>query len=257
MYTASGIKAYAQVSVESAVMSASPHQLIEMLFDGANSALVRARLFLEQGDVVAKGEALSKAINIIDNGLKAGLDQEKGGEIATNLSELYDYMIRRLLQANLRNDAQAIEEVEGLLSNIAEARKQISPKASFRVSLMTSTVEFINRWQRIALLSQSLLELAQRGEWDLLLQQEVSYLQSIETVMEKQTPPGITRSIQDMVAGYIKQTLDNEQLLKGLLQQRLDELSSLIGQSTRQKSLNNAYGRLSGMLLVPDAHGAS
>lgn len=53
---------------------------------------------------------------------------------------------------------------------------------------MTSTVEFINRWQRIALLSQSLLELAQRGEWDLLLQQEVSYLQSIETVMEKQTP---------------------------------------------------------------------
>lgn len=100
---------------------------------------------------------------------------------------------------------------------------------------MTSTVEFINRWQRIALLSQSLLELAQRGEWDLLLQQEVSYLQSIETVMEKQTPPGITRSIQDMVAGYIKQTLDNEQLLKGLLQQRLDELSSLIGQSTRQK----------------------
>ncbi len=257
MYTASGIKAYAQVSVESAVMSASPHQLIEMLFDGANSALVRARLFLEQGDVVAKGEALSKAINIIDNGLKAGLDQEKGGEIATNLSELYDYMIRRLLQANLRNDAQAIEEVEGLLSNIAEARKQISPKASFRVSLMTSTVEFINRWQRIALLSQSLLELAQRGEWDLLLQQEVSYLQSIETVMEKQTPPGITRSIQDMVAGYIKQTLDNEQLLKGLLQQRLDELSSLIGQSTRQKSLNNAYGRLSGMLLVPDAPGAS
>lgn len=52
--------------------------------------------------------------------------------------------------------------------------------------------------------------------------------------MEKQTPPGITRSIRDMVAGYIKQTLDNEQLLKGLLQQRLDELSSLIGQSTRQ-----------------------
>ncbi|EDB5210868.1 flagella biosynthesis regulatory protein FliT [Salmonella enterica subsp. enterica serovar Enteritidis] len=121
---------------------------------------------------------------------------------------------------------------------------------------MTSTVEFINRWQRIALLSQSLLELAQRGEWDLLLQQEVSYLQSIETVMEKQTPPGITRSIQDMVAGYIKQTL-LQQLLKGLLQQRLDELSSLIGQSTRQKSLNNAYGRLSGMLLVPDAPGAS
>lgn len=118
---------------------------------------------------------------------------------------------------------------------------------------MTSAVEFINRWQRIALLSRSLLELAQRGEWDLLLEQEVSYLQSIEVVMEEQTPSGITRSVQDLIAGYIKQTLDNEQLLKALLQQRLDELSTLIGQSTRQKTLNNAYGRLSGMLLVPDA----
>lgn len=86
-----------------------------------------------------------------------------------------------------------------------------------------------------------------------LLEQEVTYLQSIEVVMEEQTPPCITRSIQDLVAGYIKQTLDNEQLLKTLLQQRLDELSNLIGQSTRQKTLNNAYGRLSGMLLVPDA----
>lgn len=86
-----------------------------------------------------------------------------------------------------------------------------------------------------------------------LLEQEVSYLQSIEVVMEDETPPGITRSVQDIVAGYIKQTLDNEQLLKALLQQRLDELSGLIGQSTRQKTLNNAYGRLSGMLLVPDA----
>ncbi|HCD7969906.1 flagellar export chaperone FliS [Citrobacter amalonaticus] len=134
MYTASGTKAYAQISVESGVMSASPHQLIEMLFDGAKSALVRARLFLEQGDITAKGEALSKAINIIDNGLKAGLDQENGGELADHLSSLYDYMIRRLLLANLRNDSQAIEEVEGLLGNIAEAWKQISPKASSQES---------------------------------------------------------------------------------------------------------------------------
>ena len=134
MYTASGTKAYAQISVESGVMSASPHQLIEMLFDGANSALVRARLFLEQGDITAKGEALSKAINIIDNGPKAGLDQENGGELADHLSSLYDYMIRRLLLANLRNDSQAIEEVEGLLGNIAEAWKQISPKASSQES---------------------------------------------------------------------------------------------------------------------------
>lgn len=131
----SGIKAYAQVSVESAVMSASPHQLIVMLFDGAVSSLVRARLFLQQGDIIAKGEALSKAINIIDNGLKAGLDHDKGGDVATNLSSLYDYMVRRLLQANLHNDGQAIEEVEGLLSNIAGAWKQISPQQAVQESI--------------------------------------------------------------------------------------------------------------------------
>ena len=135
MYTASGTKAYAQIGVESAVMSASPHQLITMLFDGAMSALVRARLFMQQGETVAKGEALSKAINIIDNELKAGLDQDKGGEIAENLSSLYDYMILRLLQANLRNDSQAIEEVEGLLTNIAEAWKQISPNQPVQESI--------------------------------------------------------------------------------------------------------------------------
>ena len=65
---------------------------------------------------------------------KAGLDQENGGELADHLSSLYDYMIRRLLLANLRNDSQAIEEVEGLLGNIAEAWKQISPKASSQES---------------------------------------------------------------------------------------------------------------------------
>lgn len=132
MYSSRGTQAYAQIGVESAVMSASPHQLIVLLFDGALSALVRARLFMQQGELSAKGEALSKAINIIDNGLKAGLDNEKGGEIAENLSSLYDYMIRRLMLANLRNDVEAVEEVEGLLTNIADAWKQISPQSAAR-----------------------------------------------------------------------------------------------------------------------------
>lgn len=134
MYSSRGTQAYAQIGVESAVMSASPHQLIVLLFDGALSAMVRARLFMQQGELAAKGEALSKAINIIDNGLKAGLDNEKGGELAENLSSLYDYMIRRLMQANLRNDVAAIEEIEGLLTNIADAWKQISPLNAARES---------------------------------------------------------------------------------------------------------------------------
>ena len=127
MYSRSGVQAYANVGVESGVMSASPHQLIVMLFDGAQSALVRARILMSQGDIPAKGAALSKAINIIDNGLSAGLDMEKGGELAQNLSALYDYMSRRLLHANLHNDEQAINEVAALLENIADAWRQIGP----------------------------------------------------------------------------------------------------------------------------------
>ncbi|EPF16380.1 MULTISPECIES: flagellar export chaperone FliS [Cedecea] len=130
MYKSSGVQAYQQVGLESAVMSASPHQLVVLLFDGALSALVRARLFLEQGQMAPKGEALSKAINIIDNGLKAGLDMEIGGELPVNLANLYDYMVRRLLHANLRNDVDAISEVERLLANIADAWKQIGPSPS-------------------------------------------------------------------------------------------------------------------------------
>ncbi|HDL6853427.1 TPA: flagellar export chaperone FliS [Yersinia enterocolitica] len=124
MYNRSGSQAYA---TESGVMSASPHQLIVMLFDGAQSALVRARILMNQGDIPAKGAALSKAINIINNGLSAGLNMEKGGELAENLSALYDYMSRRLLHANLHNDEQAITEVLALLENIADAWRQIGP----------------------------------------------------------------------------------------------------------------------------------
>ncbi|MEE3662550.1 flagellar export chaperone FliS [Brenneria sp. g21c3] len=127
MYTRNGSQAYARVGLESGVMSASPHQLIVMLFDGAKSAMVRARILIQQGDIANKGIALSKAIDIITNGLKAGLDVEKGGELAENLSALYDYMAQRLMIANLHNDIKAIEEVEKLLENIADAWRQIGP----------------------------------------------------------------------------------------------------------------------------------
>ncbi|AIE64488.1 flagellar export chaperone FliS [Enterobacter hormaechei] len=124
MYGAKGTQAYAKIEVESAVMSASQPQLVIMLFDGALSALVRARLFLADGNIPAKGLALSKAINIIENGLKVGLDEESKDELTQNLIALYAYMVRRLLQANLRNDASAIEEVESLLRNIADGWKE-------------------------------------------------------------------------------------------------------------------------------------
>lgn len=124
MYGAKGTQAYAQIGVESAVMSASQQQLVSMLFDGALSALIRARLFMQDGNLQGKGLSLSKAINIIENGLKIGLNEESRDELTQNLLALYAYMVRRLLQANLHNDTGAVEEVENLMRNIADAWKE-------------------------------------------------------------------------------------------------------------------------------------
>ena len=125
MYSATGTKAYAKIGVESAVMSASQQQLVVMLFDGALSALIRARLFMLDGNIEGKGNSISKAINIIEAGLKEGLTENRGDELADNLLDLYNYMTRRLLHANLNNDVTAVEEVEGLLRNIADAWKEV------------------------------------------------------------------------------------------------------------------------------------
>lgn len=125
MYSATGTKAYAKIGVESAVMSASQQQLVVMLFDGALSALIRARLFMQDGNIEGKGSSISKAINIIEAGLKEGLTENRGDELADNLLDLYNYMTRRLLHANLNNDVAAVEEVEALLRNIADAWKEV------------------------------------------------------------------------------------------------------------------------------------
>ncbi|GAB0794394.1 flagellar export chaperone FliS [Escherichia coli] len=124
MYAAKGTQAYAQIGVESAVMSASQQQLVTMLFDGVLSALVRARLFMQDNNQQGKGVSLSKAINIIENGLRVSLDEESKDELTQNLIALYSYMVRCLLQANLRNDVSAVEEVEALMRNIADAWKE-------------------------------------------------------------------------------------------------------------------------------------
>ncbi|MDR6350029.1 flagellar export chaperone FliS [Pantoea sp. SORGH_AS_0659] len=125
MYSANGTQAYAKIGVESSVMSANQHQLVTLLFDGAISALVRARLFMQDNNIQGKGNSISKAINIIEGGLKQGLDEQSGDDLTDNLLGLYSYMVRRLVQANLRNDVEALEEVEGLLRNIADAWKEV------------------------------------------------------------------------------------------------------------------------------------
>lgn len=125
--TPKGANAYAQVGVETGVAAASPHKLIVMLFEGAMIAISSAIQHMQAGNIPAKGQAISKAITIIDSGLRASLDKKVGGEIALNLDALYEYMSNRLVVANLKNQKAVLEEVYQLLKGLKDAWETITP----------------------------------------------------------------------------------------------------------------------------------
>lgn len=142
MFTPRGnaAQAYSKVGVETGVEAASPHQLIVMLFDGALLAISNAGLQMQQQNPAAKGQSISRAIDIISSGLKASLDKDKGGELAQNLDALYDYMCNRLLQANLRNDKLALDEVSRLLADIRSAWVEIAGAPAAQSATSASAV---------------------------------------------------------------------------------------------------------------------
>lgn len=111
------LKQYNTVNVGGGVESATPHRLVQMLLEGALEKLVRAKGALEHNEIARKGEYIGLAISII-GGLRGSLDLDKGGEIADNLDSLYEYMVRRLTEANINNDAEPLSEVQGLLLEI-------------------------------------------------------------------------------------------------------------------------------------------
>jgi flagellar secretion chaperone FliS len=124
------INAYKKIGVESKVTGADPHQLISLLYHGALAAIANAKDGLEHKDIEAKGKSISKAIAIIGEGLHASLDKKVGGEMAQQMSALYDYMVRRLFDANLHNDAAALDEVTRLLAELTEAWDSIRPTSA-------------------------------------------------------------------------------------------------------------------------------
>ena len=114
------LASYGEVQVQSGTAYADSVQLIQMLFDGLIDSLAAAEGQIERKEIQAKGESLSRATRIV-LGLQGSLDMEKGGEIAANLAELYDYCIRRLMHANLKNDADAVREVRDLMDEVRDA----------------------------------------------------------------------------------------------------------------------------------------
>ena len=123
---ARAMSAYRQVGVQSMVDSASPQQLIKMLFDGLLASIHAARGAIERGDINEKVRHIGKAVRILQEGLLGALDREKGGELAGNLASLYEYCTTRLTLANARNDASMVVEVAGLVSTVAQGWNEIT-----------------------------------------------------------------------------------------------------------------------------------
>ena len=122
-----GAAAYRQIGVETSVNESDPHTLVVLLFEGAEAAINLAKGKILENDTAAKGNALSQAIQIVNDGLRASLDTKAGGELAERLAALYDYIAARLLWANLKNDVAALDECLNLLGEIHSAWSAIAP----------------------------------------------------------------------------------------------------------------------------------
>lgn len=118
--------AYRKAGVETKVQTATPHELVLMLYDGAITAITAAGMQIQANQTMEKGQSIGRAIDIIDGGLKACLDYQAGGQIAERLGSLYEYMCNRLLHANLHNDRAALDEVVSLLRELKGAWEEIA-----------------------------------------------------------------------------------------------------------------------------------
>jgi len=118
------VQAYSNVGLETQVLSASPERLITLLFDGALSAIAKARLHMQQGNIAERGMAISKAIDIVDSGLKASVDQDTGGEVAKSIVATYELVLYHLMQANLHADEEKLALAETILKEISSAWRE-------------------------------------------------------------------------------------------------------------------------------------
>lgn len=123
---------YRTVGLETSVAGADPHQLVGLLFDALLQAMSAAKGAILSGDIAIKGRSINRAVRILEEGLKAALDDKRGGDLAVNLRNLYDYCILRLTEANLRNDAAIVDEVITVIQPVADSWGEIRNDAAVR-----------------------------------------------------------------------------------------------------------------------------
>jgi flagellar secretion chaperone FliS len=123
----SKLAAYQSVSAHGAVAGADPHRLVLMLMDGVMERMAVARASIGRGDIAKKAKLLHSCITLLAE-LRGSLNIARGGELARNLSELYDYMSRQLIRANADSNIEYIKEVTSLLGEVRQAWVAIGPE---------------------------------------------------------------------------------------------------------------------------------
>ena len=131
------INQYKTIELKTRIDTASPHELIELLLQGARSHIATAQGNIQRNQIKEKGEHIGKALSIVE-GLKSSLNQENGGEIAINLLKLYDYIQILLLKANLRNDENLLVESNVLLAEVHQAWQSINSSSEQSSYVSTS-----------------------------------------------------------------------------------------------------------------------
>lgn len=124
------LQTYARVNAETSVAAATPHKLIALLFQGIMSSLLMANKSIETGDIKSRTKFINKAIMMIEEGLRASLDRDRGADVSKALDDLYSYSVRKLMFANSKNDAKAVLEVKGLLTQVQEAWTEVGKSSS-------------------------------------------------------------------------------------------------------------------------------
>ena len=118
--------AYRHVGIETSIGSANPHQLIVLLFDALLQSIASARAALARGDVATKGKEITKAVRILEEGLRGSLDKTETSGLAENLNAVYSYSVMRLTAANFKNSDAMLAEVHDLIVQISEAWRQVN-----------------------------------------------------------------------------------------------------------------------------------
>ncbi len=124
MNNQAALKSYAKVQYRSHVEIASPHRLVDMLYEGAIERIVQAKGAMEYGQIELKGQKINSAISIV-GGLRESLNEDDGGELAYNLDSLYIYIQKILANAHMKNDQALLDEAITLLGDLRSAWKQI------------------------------------------------------------------------------------------------------------------------------------